>query len=123
MTARQRLPDRRQSDFLTFEHEGQTVHVSASFDGCGRLAEIFLNSGKCGTMIDIVTRELAVVVSIALQYGVPLERIDAALPKLADGSSAGPLGAALTLAQKPWPEPKRNISVPDGAAARCDDAS
>lgn len=119
MSERQRLPDRRESDFLPFDHEGHTVHASGSFYESGALAEIFLNSGKSGTLIDIVMRELAVVVSIARQHGVPLALIENALPKLMDGSPAGPLGKALALLQEPWPE-ARTISAPDGARAECE---
>lgn len=120
MTERKRLPNRRDSDALTFSHEGHTVHATVSFDADGKLAEIFLNSGKTGTLIDIVMREMAVVVSIALQYGVPRELIENALPKLTDNSPAGPLGSALRRALEPWPQTERarTISAPDGARAK-----
>ncbi|MDE2468718.1 MAG: hypothetical protein KGL35_08245 [Bradyrhizobium sp.] len=111
MSERQRLPDRRDSDFLTFDHMGQTVHVSASRYETGRIAEVFFNAGKSGTAIDIVMREMATVVSIALQSGVPLGVIEGSLPKLVDGAAAGPLGKALALLQEPWAP--RTVSGPD----------
>lgn len=103
---------------MTFQHEGHTIHLSASFDDDKNLAEIFINSGKSGTLIDLVVRELAVVTSIGLQFGVPLELIENALPKLRDGSPAGPLGAAIRnlLAEA------RTISAPDAAPGKSDGA-
>ena len=44
---------------------------------------------------DTAARDGAVVASIALQYGVPLEVIRHAVMRNRDGSACGPLGAAL----------------------------
>src|SRR5262245_4670173 len=64
------------------------------------LAEIFIN-GKCGSDSDTAARDSAVVASIALQYGVPLETIRRALMRNRDGSACGPLSAALDREQLP----------------------
>jgi hypothetical protein len=62
----------------------------------GRLAEVFLNSNKPGSAIEAVDRDASVVVSIALQFGTPLETIKDALTKDHDGTPATVVGAALT---------------------------
>jgi hypothetical protein len=71
MSARERLPNR------------------------GRLAEIFVSNAKVGSHSDAAAKDAAVVCSIGLQHGVPLETIRHALLRDAQGRASSPLGAAL----------------------------
>jgi hypothetical protein len=91
---RTRLPNRRRSDLVTFSFEGlnYTAQYTMGPDG---LQEVFLDASKEGTAANVMAREMAVVTSIALQFGVPFDVLRDALPKLGDGAAAGPLGAAL----------------------------
>ena len=59
---RQCLPNRREHELLTFEHEGirYTAGVGRFVDG--GLAEIFLNAAKRGTALDVNARDAAVAV-------------------------------------------------------------
>ena len=93
--ARRRLPDRRESTTFAFEAQGLrfTATISRFDDGC--LGEVFLTNHKAGSMAGINASDAAVVASIALQYGVPLEVIRHALMRDARGQPSGPLGAAL----------------------------
>ncbi|HEY1806037.1 MAG TPA: hypothetical protein VGG45_16305 [Terracidiphilus sp.] len=95
MTDRERLPDRRRGALVSFDHDGLAYVAQYGFSPTGSLLEIFLDVGKTGTTANIVAKEAAVVTSLALQYGVPIEVLRAALPGLRDGSPAGPLGLAL----------------------------
>jgi hypothetical protein len=54
-----------------------------------------LSSDKVGSPIEAIARDAAVTVSIALQFGAPLETICNALTKDHDGAPATLLGAAL----------------------------
>jgi hypothetical protein len=45
-TLRQRLPNRRQTDTIRFDHEGQRYFGSASLFEGGNVAEVFLDAGK-----------------------------------------------------------------------------
>ena len=63
----------------------------------GRLAEIFLTNGKCGSDADEAARDNAVVCSLALQHNVPVEVIRKALLRNCDGSGSGPLTVALDI--------------------------
>ena len=92
---RTRLPDRRQSTSITFDYGGVSYNAQFSNGADGALAELFLNCGKEGSAADIIGRECAVVLSIALQFGTPLDVIFDALPKLADSKPAGPVGMAI----------------------------
>ena len=101
MTTRRRLPNRRAS--ITFEVESQglkfTCTVSRFADGS--LAEIFLQNHKAGSMAGVNAQDAAVVCSLALQHGVPLETIRCALMRDPQGRASGPLGAALDLITAP----------------------
>jgi hypothetical protein len=95
MVHRAKLPDRRNATVIDFDYGGVSY---VTYFGCGvdgTLAEIFLNAGKEGSAADIIGRECAVSISIALQYGVPLAVLMEALPKLANSEPAGPVGIAL----------------------------
>jgi ribonucleoside-diphosphate reductase alpha chain len=92
---RDRLPNRRQADTLSFEIDGLTYTATFGTFRDGSPAEMFLNGPKPGTAADLVARESAILFSIARQYGAPTDIIFDALPKLANGKSAGPIGKAL----------------------------
>ena len=66
----------------------------------GEISEIFINAGKAGSAADVMSKDLAVVFSIARQYGVPLDTIRDAMLKLDNGKAAGPLGRALQIAEE-----------------------
>lgn len=103
-------PDRRDGELVTFDHDGVRYTAQFSRDESGAVSELFLNCGKEGTTANIVARECAVILSIAVQSGTSLETIFAALPKLQDGKAAGPVGKALTLiSAKPDKKPALTI--------------
>ena len=95
MTARERLPNRRECESFELRHAGLDFTVAAGFYPDGRIAEIFLSSNKPGSPIEAIARDAAVTVSIALQFGANLETIRQALTKDHDGGPATLLGAAL----------------------------
>jgi hypothetical protein len=94
---RRRLPNRRASETFNFESQGLrfTATVSRFDDGC--LGEIFITNHKAGSAAGIMASDAAVVCSIALQFGVPLEIIKHALMRDGRGNASGPLAAALDL--------------------------
>jgi hypothetical protein len=92
---RRRLPNRRAALSFALEVGGLHYVVSIGRFEDGSLAEVFISNGKAGSDSDTAARDSAVVASIALQYGVPLEVIRHALMRNRDGSACGPLGAAL----------------------------
>jgi hypothetical protein len=97
MSLRRRLRNRRRSE--TFEIESQGLKFTATFSRFldGSLAEIFLANHKAGSMAGINAQDAAVVCSIALQYGVPVDVIRKALMRDTQGRASGPLAAALDL--------------------------
>jgi hypothetical protein len=98
MTARQRLPNRRRAATFSFEVGGLSyVCTVGRFPDDGRVAEVFLTNHKAGSTAGIMASDAAVVASIALQHGVPLDTIRRALMRDTKGRASGPLGAALDL--------------------------
>jgi len=85
VTARHCLPNRRASETFTFECNGLTYIATVSRYPNGDLAEIFL------------AKDSAVVCSLALQHGVPVETIRHALLRDARGNPSSPLGCGLDL--------------------------
>lgn len=91
------LPPRRPSETFRFEHGGFRYFGSVSFTPEGKIGEVFLQTGKTGTELEAMARDLAVVASIALQHGAETDVLRKALTRLDDGRPAGPLGAFLDL--------------------------
>jgi hypothetical protein len=89
MTARQRLPDRRQHDVAEIEHGGFWLTVGVGRYADGRVGEVFINTHKGGTAIDTILKDSAILLSFALQFGADPADIRRAL------SRTGPLAAVL----------------------------
>lgn len=100
MSARSCLHARRPHEVFEFEHLGQVYTAGLGFYGHGRLGEVFLNASKAGSTVETHARDSAVVLSLLLQYGCPIETIRHAVTRLSDGSPAGPVGTLLDLIAK-----------------------
>jgi hypothetical protein len=94
---RRRLPNRRSSSQVAFECNGLRYIATVLFFPDGALAEIFLSNAKASSHSDSAAKDSAVVASLALQFGVPLETIRHALLRDSRGVASSPLGAALDL--------------------------
>ena len=94
---RARLANRRASQQFVFTCNDQKYVATVSFFADGRLAEILLGNMKSGSHADSAAKDAAVVCSIALQHGVPVDVIQHALLRDARGVASSVLGAALDL--------------------------
>ena len=94
---RLRLANRREHELINFEHDGFAYVGGVGRFPDGRIAEIFLNVAKTGQAVEMYGRDAAIVASIALQHGVPLETIRRALTRNGNGTASGPLGTLLDL--------------------------
>ncbi len=92
MFERERLPNRRGAEIMTFTHGGRRWTATLRRFKDGRPAEIFLDATKESAVAEMAA-EVAIVASLALQHGCPLETLRHAL----DGRDVGPLGAALAI--------------------------
>jgi ribonucleoside-diphosphate reductase alpha chain len=59
--------------------------------------ELFINAGKTGAAMETMSRDAAVLMSIALQHGAPIETMRRAVTRNVDGSPQGPIGKLLDL--------------------------
>jgi hypothetical protein len=84
---RDRLPNRRSSIAFVFEFESHRYRASASWFDDGRIGEIFLDTQKPDTPLQLHASTAAILTSLLLQSGVPAETIQ--------HSVSGPIRIAL----------------------------
>ena len=108
---RARLPNRRPSHTETLQVDGQAFTATVGFDEYGRPREVFMTAGKEGSMLNALLADAAVVISIALQHGIPAAALAKSIGRLPAGPvapadleglrsrrvPASPIGAALDL--------------------------
>ena len=70
---RERLPKRRASQTTSFAVGGAEGYLTAGTYADRRLGEMFLKFGKQGSTLAGVMDAFSIAISVALQYGVPLE--------------------------------------------------
>lgn len=93
---RERLANRRPSATFKFEHQYTPYLANYSVYPDGRAAEIFIDTKDPGSTMAAILRDAAVLTSIALQYGAPLETLRTALTRLENAvTPASPIGSAL----------------------------
>ena len=94
---RERLPNRRRSENFDFVHQDPSGRVflytaTVGFYDDGRPGEVFLGAAKVGSAEDIQIKDSAIALSLALQYGCPLEVIAPTFLRTGAGHPEGPLG-------------------------------
>ena len=94
---REKLPGRREAESfpLFFASVKEPFVITLARFADGRLAEVFIDAGKRGQMFDDLARDIAVLISLALQHGVPVETLRRALTRDAHGVAHGLAGAVL----------------------------
>jgi ribonucleoside-diphosphate reductase alpha chain len=98
--ARQRLPNRRHSKSFGFECSGLRYTASASWFDDGRLGEVFVGNHRADSHADACAKDAAILASIALQFGAPLDALRRALLRDSKGRPSTPIGCALDLLAK-----------------------
>lgn len=85
--SRQELPLRRRSETFEIDFAGlKKAHtVTVGYYEDGRVGEVFLNGGKSGEVVEAIARDGAVILSMALQHGVPIETIGHAITRDGQG--------------------------------------
>jgi hypothetical protein len=94
---RQRPPNRRGHELLSFEHDRirYAARIGRFVDGGG--TKIFRNIAKHGTPLDVNARAAAVAASPLGHYRCPVDTLRQAVNRNSDGSGSGPLACALDL--------------------------
>jgi ribonucleoside-diphosphate reductase alpha chain len=70
---RRRMPKKRASQTVSFAVGGAEGYLTAGSYETGELGEVFLKLGKQGSTLAGVMDAFSIAISIALQFGVPLE--------------------------------------------------
>lgn len=95
---REPLPARRRAELVTLEVNGSPFYeVGIGRYDDGRLAEVFISCVRPTSESAEVARDAAVLISIALQFGVPVETMQGAITRVSDGSAASIIGRVLDL--------------------------
>ena len=94
---RRLLDNRRAGESFELRHGGQNTSFVITL-GCyadGTIGEVFISGSKSGSAFDAVARDGAILLSLALQHGVPIETIRHAMTREADGSASTIVGAVV----------------------------
>jgi len=94
---RELLPPRRRNETfnMTFGGQNAVFTVTVGYYDDGRAGEVFIDGAKAGSEIADITRDGAVLVSLAMQYGVPLGTIQHAICRNKDGKATTIVGAVI----------------------------
>jgi hypothetical protein len=97
MTGRRTLPARRYAEAFELRHGGKaaTFHVCLGYYPDGRVGEVFITGSKSGTEVEANVRDGAILVSLALQHGVPLAVMRNAITREGDGTASTIIGRVL----------------------------
>jgi|SRR5687768_7430248 len=93
MPQRKRMPARRASSTKTISFGGEKYHLTIGRYEDGTPGEVFLTrikdatAAKLGTQLEAMCRDAAITISLALQYGVPIEVIRDAMTRNAEGEA------------------------------------
>lgn len=97
MSIRRRLPNRRLAETFELECAGLQYTATVGRYQDGTVGELFLNNHKSNSASDANARDSAIVASLAIQHGVPIETIRRALLRDSQGRPNTPLGTALDI--------------------------
>ncbi len=94
MSERKQLPQRRHCETVTLEFWKQSWAVTIGFyEDHKTVGEVFISAKRVsGTPLDATARDTAVLMSLALQYGVPLSVITGAITREANGAPSSIAG-------------------------------
>jgi ribonucleoside-diphosphate reductase alpha chain len=94
---RKPLPNRRRSESFGFECNTLRYTATVSWFDDGRLGEVFLRNHRADSHADACAKDSAILASIALQFGAPLDVIRKGLLRDSQGRPCTPIGCALDL--------------------------
>lgn len=92
---REPLPPRRFSDNIQVISNGTFMTMTVGRYPDGRPGEVFVSDIKAGTAADALLRDTAILMSLALQYGCPIETMQHAITRDAVGGSSSFMGSLI----------------------------
>ena len=97
MTIRRVLPQRRACESFDLDFGGlaRAHTITIGFYDDGTIGEVFINGGKSGEQVEAIARDAAVILSLALQFGVDLANIKSAITRDAQGDAQTIIGVVV----------------------------
>jgi hypothetical protein len=98
MTNREVLPSRRFTETFDILFDGQRYTISfGRYDRRkdARIGEVFISAAKVGSGVEAVARDSAILLSLAMQHGIPIETMRQAITREHDGSPSTIIGCVL----------------------------
>ena len=97
---RDALPGRRMAETFEIAFAGVPVTVTFGHYDDGRIGEVFLSTRKAGSPVDVGARDIAVLISLLLQYGCSAKIIGKAITADAQGRPEGLAGMVATIIER-----------------------
>jgi hypothetical protein len=95
MTARNPLPQRRACETFELRHGNIDFTVTVGFYSDHSIGEVFICGAKAGSDVEATARDGAILLSLALQYGVPYDVIKRAITREHNGKPSTIVGAVI----------------------------
>ena len=94
---RRPLPQRRRSENFDMEFGGfkKRYFITVGYYDDGGIGEVFINHPVSGLQSEAIARDGAVLVSMALQHGVPLQTIQHAVTRNSNNEPTSIVGAVV----------------------------
>lgn len=109
--SRQHLPNRRPSESCDVIFQGMEVQVSFGWTDDGRITEVFASTRKVGTMLDTMVRDVAVLLSINLQYGATPSILQRSLTMTEMGEPEGFAGLIVRMIREREAEVRGDVAA------------
>src|SRR4051812_37603862 len=104
MTLRHCIANRRALETFAVEHEHQRYKIGLGREVVciergilGPVEEVFVSAQKVNSALDVLASDGAILMSLLIQYGCPIETISHAMKRNPDGSPSSALGRAAAL--------------------------
>lgn len=93
------LPTRRSNETFEMKHGGKNTvfAVTLGFYPDNTPGEVFISGAKAGSELDAVARDGAVLISLGLQHGIPLEAMQKTITRNGDGTASTIVGAVIDI--------------------------
>jgi hypothetical protein len=97
MTNRRPLPYRRACENFSTKLPGldRQVTMTIGYYIDGTPGEVFVSDVKAGTHADAMTRDCAVLLSLCLQHGIPVETVAKTITREPDGAPSSVMGVLI----------------------------
>ena len=95
---RERLPNRRYAETFDLRHGDErptTYRITVGYFAPGRPAEVFVTAPHVGSSQEAVARDGAILLSLAMQFGIPLDVVAGAITREQDGRPSTIIGAVI----------------------------